>query len=67
MGRRAAGPTRAVNKEEMSHEHAQQHLARSDGIDRRRDGGEHTGLQRPDNPVPLLDMKNPPHVKAGGG
>jgi len=24
-------------------------------------------LQRPDNPVPLLDMKNPPRVKAGGG
>jgi hypothetical protein len=24
-------------------------------------------LQRPDNPVPLLDMKNPPHIKAGGG
>jgi arylsulfatase len=24
-------------------------------------------LQRPDKPVPLLDMKNPPHVKASGG
>jgi len=24
-------------------------------------------LQRPDNPVPLLDMKNPPHVKSLGG
>ena len=24
-------------------------------------------LQRPDNPVPLLDMKNPPRIKAGGG
>jgi hypothetical protein len=24
-------------------------------------------LQRPDNPVPLLDIKNPPRVKAGGG
>jgi arylsulfatase len=23
-------------------------------------------LQRPDNPVPLLDMKRPPHVKAIG-
>ena len=66
-GAQAAGPTRAVNKEEMSHEHAQQHLARSVDIGRRRDGGEHTDLQRPDNPVPLLDMKNPPHVKAGGG
>jgi len=24
-------------------------------------------LQEPNNPVPLLDMKNPPRVKAGGG
>jgi arylsulfatase A-like enzyme len=24
-------------------------------------------LQDPDNPVPLLDMKNPPHIKGGGG
>jgi len=24
-------------------------------------------LQRPDNPVPLLDMKRPPNVKASGG
>jgi hypothetical protein len=24
-------------------------------------------LQNPDNPVPLLDLKNPPKVKAGGG
>jgi arylsulfatase len=24
-------------------------------------------LQRPDNPVPLLDMKNPPNIKGGGG
>jgi arylsulfatase len=24
-------------------------------------------LQNPDNPVPLVDMKNPPKVKAGGG
>ncbi len=24
-------------------------------------------LQRPDNPVPLLDMKNPPRIKAVGG
>jgi arylsulfatase len=24
-------------------------------------------LQNPDNPVPFLDMKNPPKVKAGGG
>jgi arylsulfatase len=24
-------------------------------------------LQRPDNPVPLLDMKNPPRIQSGGG
>jgi arylsulfatase len=24
-------------------------------------------LQNPDNPVPLVDIKNPPKVKAGGG
>ena len=24
-------------------------------------------LQNPDNPVPLLDLKNPPKVKGGGG
>ena len=24
-------------------------------------------LQRPDNPVPLLDLKNPPRVKGAGG
>jgi len=24
-------------------------------------------LQNPDNPVPLLDMKNPPKVKGAGG
>ena len=24
-------------------------------------------LQRPDNPVPLLDMKKPPNIKASGG
>jgi hypothetical protein len=24
-------------------------------------------LQNPDNPVPLLDLKNPPRVQAGGG
>ena len=24
-------------------------------------------LQHPENPVPLLDMKNPPHTKGGGG
>jgi arylsulfatase len=24
-------------------------------------------LQNPDNPVPLIDVKNPPKVKAGGG
>jgi arylsulfatase len=24
-------------------------------------------LQRPDNPVPLLDMKHPLNIKAGGG
>jgi hypothetical protein len=38
---------------------------------RRTPGGASTDwrpdLQRPDNPVPLLDMKNPPHIKAGGG
>jgi hypothetical protein len=24
-------------------------------------------LQEPNNPVPLMDMKNPPHIKGGGG
>jgi len=24
-------------------------------------------LQNPDNPVPLVDIKNPPKVKGGGG
>jgi arylsulfatase len=24
-------------------------------------------LQHPENPVPLLDMKKPPHIKASGG
>ena len=24
-------------------------------------------LQTPENPVPLLDLKNPPQVKGGGG
>jgi hypothetical protein len=30
-------------------------------------GIQRPNLQNPNNPVPFLDLKNPPRVKAGGG
>ena len=42
-------------------------IVASPSIKRPPEGPQRPNLQNPDNPVPLIDMKKPPRVTAGGG